>query len=187
MKRRALVLGAASLSLITCPLHAQTNPSTERPRPRRQTEPAVTPPALGEQLDPSTFAKPPGLAADLAPDVWPKAAFEAVTVEGVMGALGISNPAPGTAVLLAAPDIALATQPIRLRVETELPKVTRIVLVADRLAFPLVALLIPPAGRAVRVSVEAHLPRPTRVRAFVRSEATWYGVQREVRLALERA
>jgi sulfur-oxidizing protein SoxY len=161
MQRRALVLSAAALAAGVDPLLAQSL-----------------------QLDPSTFAKPPGL--DQGPDTWPKAAFEATTVDAVLAALAISNAQPGPEVLLGAPDIALATQPIRLVVETAMPRVDRVVLLADRLMFPLLAVLTPPAGRTVRVGVDARLPRAMRVRAYVRSSNAWFTVQREVKLALER-
>lgn len=158
MQRRALLLGAA---LAAGPLRAQQ---------------AV-------RLDPSTFAKPP--APDAGLDQWPKAAFESQTVEAALGALGIANPQPGTAVLLDAPDIALDAQPIRIAVETSLPKVNRVVVLADRLPRPLLAVLVPVASSPTRVAISVFLPRPTRVRAYVRSDAAWYVVQREVKLALE--
>lgn len=125
--------------------------------------------------------------AGTAPDIWPRAAFDAASVDLVLGALGIANPRPGTAVFLDAPDIALATQPIRLIVETALPKVSRVVLLADRLPRPLLAELKPSSSGPTRIAITAHLPRSTRVRAYVRSEAVWYVVQREVKLALEPA
>jgi predicted secreted protein len=136
------------------------------------------------RLDPSTFARPPAL--DAAIDQWPKAAFESPTVDAALGALGITNPQPGAAVLLDAPDIALDAQPIRIAVETSRPKVDRVVLLADRLPRPLLALLVPVAASPTRVGISVFLPRTTRVRAYVRSDATWYMVQREVKLALER-
>lgn len=136
------------------------------------------------QFDPSAFAKPP--APDAGPDQWPKAAFESPTIEAALGALGIANPQPGTAVLLDAPDIALDTQPIRIAVETSLPKVNRIVLLAERLPRPLLAVLVPTSAGPTRVAITVYLPKSTRVRAYVRSDAAWYAVQREVKLALER-
>lgn len=158
MQRRALLLSAA---LAAGPLRAQPL-----------------------QLDPAAFARPP--APDAGLDPWPKAAFESATVEAALAALGIAHAQPGTAVLLDAPDIAPEAQPIRIGVETTLPKVNRVVLLADRLPRPLLALLVPSAANPTRVGLTVFLPRSTRVRAYVRSDATWFVVQREVKLALER-
>lgn len=163
MRRRHFVLGTAALATASgCPLRAQTT----------------------LQLDPSTFAKPP--LADSGLQAWPKAAFDATSVDAALGALDIANPQPGPEILLEAPDIASIRQPIRAVVQTAMAKVNRVVLLADRLSFPLLAVVVPPAGQLVRVGLDIHLPRTSRVRAYVRSDAAWYVVQREVKLALER-
>lgn len=160
MQRRALFIGA---TLAVGPLRAQ--------QPVR--------------FDAQLFANPP--APDGAIEQWPKAAFESPTVEAALSALGIANPQPGTAVLLDAPDIALDAQPVRIAVETSLPKVDRVVLLADRLPRPLLAVVAPVVSGPTRIAVSVFLPRPTRVRAYVRSDTAWYVVQREVKLALEPA
>jgi sulfur-oxidizing protein SoxY len=136
------------------------------------------------QLDPSTFAKPPVPGTE--PLAWPKAAFEATTIEAALAALGVAGAQSGAEILLNAPDIAFARQPIRVSVKTGMRKVDRVVLLADRLAFPLLGVLVPPTGRDIRVGMDIHLPRTSRIRAYVRSELAWYVAQREVKLALER-
>jgi predicted secreted protein len=188
MQRRVLALSAIALAVGGGALGAQTQSRRDRSTqatqpPQADSSSLANPP---QQLDPSSFAEPPPRATS-ASDVWPKGAFETTAVDAVLAALGIANPQPGTAVLLDAPDIALAAQPIRLAVETTMPKVNRVVLLADRLRFPLLAVIAPPAGRLTRVAVDVHLPRASRVRAYVRSDAGWFLVQREVKLALERA
>jgi predicted secreted protein len=116
---------------------------------------------------------------------WPKAAFEATTVSEAQARLAIGNPQPGNAVLLDVPDISPVAQPIAVVIQTRLPAVDGIALLADRLPTPLIAWLQPAPQTFTRVRLTIHLPRTSVVRAIVRSQGQWYAVQREVKLALE--
>ena len=132
-----------------------------------------------------TGATPPSTSTA---EPWPKAAFDATTTADALARLGIpSKPQPGPTIYLDVPDISPAAQPIRVVIETALPKVDRVVVLADRLPRPLIAVLEPAPQSSTRLRLTIHLPTTTPVRAVVRSEGQWYAVQREVKLALEAA
>lgn len=130
---------------------------------------------------------PRAAAQTAAPAAWPKAAFEATTVADALARLGIAKPGKGDAILLDAPSIAAVAQPIAVTIETALPKVEQIALLADRLPTPLLALVSPPPQGATRVRLTIHLPRTSALRACVRSNGQWLMVEREVKLAAEPA
>lgn len=132
-------------------------------------------------------AQPDSNAGALSIEPWPKAAFDATTSAEAQARLGIANPQPGNAVLLDVPDISPVAQPIAVVIQTQLPAVDRIALLADRLPTPLIAWLQPAPQASTRVRLTIHLPRTSVVRALVRSQGQWYAVQREVKLALEPA
>ena len=188
MRRRPLVLSAALLA-VGCPVRGQPSlpagltPSV--PPPSASNSPVL--PVPRQAIDPSAPESATTFRAGEPPPTWPKAAFDATTVEAALGALGIANPRPGPAVLLEVPDIAPEAQPIRIAVEALLPGVDRVALLGDRLPRPLLALVYPTAASPTRIAVTVHLPRTTRVRAYVRSEEAWHVVEREVKLALPRA
>jgi sulfur-oxidizing protein SoxY len=160
MRRRTVLLGAATAAAAGA-LRAQTL-----------------------QLDPSTLARPAPQPAGA--DPWPKAAFEATSLNEALARLGIANVQDGAQVLLEAPDIAGQPQPIEVLIETSLAKVEQMAVLADRLPYPLLALLRPPAVADLHLRLTVHLPRTCRLHAYLRSGGRWHGVSREVKLASAR-
>lgn len=160
MRRRSVLGSAAALAVVSAASRAQA--------PRLESFKAHLPP------------RPEGT------DPWPKAAFEATSLPDILARLGVNNAQDGAPVLLEVPDIAGQPQPIDVQIETTLAKVDQVAVLADRLPFPLLALLRPPPAPVLRLRLTVHLPRTSRVYAYLQSEGRWYGVSREVKVATAR-
>jgi len=151
-------------------------------------------PARGQELRlpplnlPGLPAAPTVTAPAPAPasDAWPQAAFEAATVDDVRARFGIGQAQASPDILLDAPEIALASEPVEVIVEVRLPAARRVVLVADRLPRPLLSVISWPSAAGNRLRLWIALPYTTRLRAFVQTD-TWLTASREVKLALERS
>jgi predicted secreted protein len=115
-------------------------------------------PARGQELRlpplnlPGLPAAPTVTAPAPAPasDAWPQAAFEAATVDDVRARFGIGQAQASPDILLDAPEIALASEPVEVIVEVRLPAARRVVLVADRLPRPLLSVISWPSPAGLR-------------------------------------
>ena len=137
-------------------------------------------------------APPPPAAGTVAPpgatDPWPQAAFNATSVQDVRSALGVpAQVQVQPDLLLAAPEIVTAVQPIEIGLQSASLRASRVILVAERLPLPLLAALRFPGTASLSARLHVQLPRTTVLRVFVQADNAWFTAAREVKVAVEPA
>lgn len=115
---------------------------------------------------------------------WQKAAFEAKDSQAVLATLGISNPGPGTQILLDVPEIADGGASVRARIMTTLPGTDWIALLIDKNPQPLAAQFTIPSGTEPDIELLVTLPQTSMLRAVVRAGGKYYTVNKEVKVAV---
>lgn len=137
---------------------------------------------------PAVSVAPPQGPADrpIAADPWPQAAFSATSVQDVRSALGIPAQVQfQPELLLDAPEIVAAVQPVEIRLQSASLRAARAILVAERLPLPLLAVLRYPGTGSLHARLHVHLPRTTLLRVFVQADNAWFTAAREVKVAVE--
>ena len=108
--------------------------------------------------------------------------FQARSPAAVYAALGLAAPAATTAIVITAPDIAENGANVRVEVEAKLPDVTRILLVAERNIFPLLADARISSRALPWIEAKIRLAETSNLRAVVEAGGRLYTATRHIKV-----
>ena len=115
---------------------------------------------------------------------WPKPAFEAESVDSVLAALGGSTPSDSQDVKVQAPDIAENGAVVSVTVETSLPNVESISVVARDNTRPLAASYLVAGDTDGFISSRIKMRKTSDVIAVVKANGKFYTAKKAVKVTL---
>ncbi|MEJ2509916.1 MAG: thiosulfate oxidation carrier protein SoxY [Gammaproteobacteria bacterium] len=115
---------------------------------------------------------------------WPKPAFEAESVDSVLAALGGAEPNDSQDVKVQAPDIAENGAVVSVTVETSLPNVESISVVARDNTRPLAASYLVAEGTDGFISSRIKMRKTSDVIAVVKANGKFYTAKKAVKVTL---
>ena len=111
--------------------------------------------------------------------------LDMTSYKAVIDALGARNYAPGSKIGLDIPAIFYSNKNVPVRIKSEYPGVDLVVFVIDRAPRPLVFSIAMKPVSDLDLVFSLDIQKTSNVRAMLRSEGKWYGVEKMVRLATE--
>lgn len=115
---------------------------------------------------------------------WPKPAFEAKSVEAVLSALGGSGPAHSQDIRVQAPDIAENGAVVSVTVDTSLPNVESISVMARDNTSPLAASYVLDSSTDGYISSRIKMRKTSDVIAVVKANGKLYSAKKAVKVTL---
>ncbi|MHB1216098.1 MAG: thiosulfate oxidation carrier protein SoxY [Thiobacillus sp.] len=115
---------------------------------------------------------------------WNKAAFESKNVSDVMKNLGVSSPADSKDITIKAPDIAENGAVVPVEVTSNIPGTTRIAILAEKNASPLVGNFNLSNGALGFISTRIKMGQTSLVRAVVNAGGKSYTAAKEVKVTI---
>ncbi|MBF0470774.1 MAG: thiosulfate oxidation carrier protein SoxY [Gammaproteobacteria bacterium] len=115
---------------------------------------------------------------------WPESAFGAKSVDDAYSAIGGGARTPSDAVMIKAPQIAENGAVVPITVSSTLKGVTRIAILVEKNATPLVALYQLPTGTHPYVSTRIKMGKTSNVIAMIEAEGALYTAEKEVKVTI---
>jgi len=115
---------------------------------------------------------------------WSKDAFGAKSTADALKAIGAANPAPSTAVLIEAPQIAENGGVVPVEITSNVPGTTSIAVLIDKNPFPLVGKFDFMEGALPFLKINVKMGESSDVRAVVEAAGKYYVATKEVKVTI---
>ena len=129
-----------------------------------------------------------GLAA-LAPlkalaAVWNKAAFDAISVQGALQGLQVTQSGPSRDIVLIAPQLAENGAIVQIEVESRIPGTEAIAILSDKNPTPLIANFVFAEGTEPYIVTRIKMAETSELKAIVKAGGKYYSVSRKVEVSV---
>lgn len=115
---------------------------------------------------------------------WNQAAFGASDLAGTLKAIGATDAAPSTEVVLTAPDIAENGAVVPVSISSKLPNTQSISVIVERNPNPLAASFEIPAGTEAGITTRVKMGQTSNLIALVKADGKYYSASKEVKVTL---